>query len=239
MHNADESKKWDVYYDASPENLDWGQTEPQSVLGRIFMQVLASLKLGEAHVLDIGCGNGRNSRLLDFISGMKIRYQGIDFSASAIAYCRRKFGWDKNRVFQRADVTEPLSVSWTESFDLAFDFGCFHAIAPAKRERYVKNVATVIRPGGMLLLGGWFSSKMDSKQVYFKGGNGNLDEWAISEDTIRKEFCGAFDAVSFVLDTKEIKLNEGFLYALLKRKTGPRGLVVWAWSANPWVARHE
>jgi SAM-dependent methyltransferase len=38
------------------------------------------------------------------------------------------------------------------SFDLVYDSGCFHHIAPHRRDAYVQWVATALRPGGTFAL---------------------------------------------------------------------------------------
>ena len=37
-------------------------------------------------------------------------------------------------------------------FDLIFDRGCFHVLAPERREEYVSTVAGLMKPGGYLFL---------------------------------------------------------------------------------------
>jgi SAM-dependent methyltransferase len=217
MRVLSQAERWDFYYDLSPEDLLWGATGPQCILKEIILRLLTSTGKAELNVLDVGCGNGRNSTLFDSVTNLTINYRGIDFSRSAISYCRNKFGHDKTKKFDTFDITEPSGFGHTRAFDLAFDFGCFHAIPPPKRSLYVRNVASAIAEGGFFLLAGWHSRKDNLHDVYYRA-YGDLEEWAINETCIKTEFSGYFDIVFFHLDSKEIVINEGFIYALLKKK---------------------
>jgi ubiquinone/menaquinone biosynthesis C-methylase UbiE len=99
-------------------------------------------------VLDAGCGTGDNAL---FFANRGHRVTGIDFLAEPIARARQKA------------IQQGLSVSFLvmdalalnslpEVFDHAIDCGLFHVFSDEDRRRYVAGLATVVKPGGLLLL---------------------------------------------------------------------------------------
>ncbi|NKI95950.1 class I SAM-dependent methyltransferase [Rhizobacter sp. SG703] len=112
--------------------------------------------------LDIGCGNGRNAR---FLAARGFDVDGVDYAQAAIDWATQRAAelgvavrWHCRSVF---DLDLPVG-----GFDLAYDSGCFHHLAPHRRHTYVKRVREALRPGG------WFGL------VCFRpeGGSGLTDE---------------------------------------------------------------
>ena len=99
---------------------------------------------GPARALDLGCGHGRHARHL---ARHGYTVTGVDYAPAAIAWARdasRGSGlaidWQCRSVFD-------LDLA-AGQFDLVYDSGCFHHIAPHRRPGYVQRVATLLRPGG-------------------------------------------------------------------------------------------
>jgi cyclopropane fatty-acyl-phospholipid synthase-like methyltransferase len=100
--------------------------------------------LAGARVLDIGCGNGRNSR---WFGERHANVEGIDISAPLLDLVR--------------DDRMPPGVALTSvdvlrgslpagQFDVVYDSGCFHHIPPHRRATYLDRVLPLIAPGGVL-----------------------------------------------------------------------------------------
>jgi SAM-dependent methyltransferase len=94
--------------------------------------------------LDIGCGNARNSVFL-----AKIGYSvtAIDYSSSAIAWAR------ENVAESMVDVTLEEGSIFDQAqsvarFDFVYDSGCFHHIAPHRRQHYIDTVCAKLKPRG-------------------------------------------------------------------------------------------
>ena len=99
-------------------------------------------------ILDAGCGTGDNA--LYFASGGH-RVTGINFLAEPIARAKRKAaerGLSVNFLVMDALALKELP----EVFDSAIDCGLFHVFGDDDRRRYVEGLATVVKPGGRLLL---------------------------------------------------------------------------------------
>ena len=92
--------------------------------------------------LDVGCGLGRNSR---WLARQGLAVTGIDIAPGALA---------------RAATTEPaVPVTYRDvdvlrepvpgaPFDLVYDSGCFHHLAPHRRISYLAALDRLVAPGG-------------------------------------------------------------------------------------------
>jgi SAM-dependent methyltransferase len=170
--------------------------------------------------LDIGCGHGRNAV---YLARHGFIVDAIDYSAAAIAWARERAAAAGVQVgFTQASVFDvPLAHA---SYDLVYDSGCFHHIAPHRRAQYVDLVARALRPGGFFGLtcfrpeGG---SGYTDAQVYERdslgGGLGYTRErlrelWSTEFDLqllrqMKPESAGQFGA--------------DFLWVMLARKRAP------------------
>lgn len=95
-------------------------------------------------VLELGCGNGRNAVHLARRGGT---VDAVDFSAEALAWAREQAAAAGVEVaFHERSIfdldPEP------GSYDLVYDGGCFHHVAPHRRPQYVDLVRRALAPGG-------------------------------------------------------------------------------------------
>lgn len=99
-------------------------------------------------VLDIGCGNGRLTRLFE---EKEIEYLGIDYSRPLVEIARENF---PNREFRVGDLLD-LDIG-DEKFDAAILVAVLHHIPSVElRLRALQNVNSVLRQGGLLLMTNW------------------------------------------------------------------------------------
>jgi SAM-dependent methyltransferase len=94
--------------------------------------------------LDLGCGFGRNAVHL---ARHGFDVHGVDYSETALAWGREAAQQAGVQVdFVRSDV---FGLQLAEAaYDLVYDGGCFHHIAPHRRAQYVALVVRALRPGG-------------------------------------------------------------------------------------------
>lgn len=97
--------------------------------------------LAGARVLDVGCGNGRNAA---WLAERGARVTGIDIAAGLLDAVRTRMPEGVSLV--PVDVLREELPG--ESFDLVYDSGCFHHLAPHRRITYLQRVMPRIAPGG-------------------------------------------------------------------------------------------
>jgi len=180
-------------------------------------------RLAPGHVLELGCGHGRNAI---FLAGRGCTVDAVDFSAEALGWAAEQAKTAGVTVnFQPGNI---FDVTIAEgSYDLVYDSGCLHHIAPHRRKDYVGLVRRALKPGGRFGLvcfrpeGG---SDLTDQQVYesrsLGGGLG------YSEDRLR----AMWNASPFSVQVLRQMLPQGdqgpnfgldFLWALLAAKDLP------------------
>ncbi|QEN04404.1 methyltransferase domain-containing protein [Thiospirochaeta perfilievii] len=167
-------------------------------------------------VLDIGCGNGRNSEIVERLNELHITYTGIDFSFEAIKYCIKTYNRDKK--FLHLDITQDVN-HISDKFDIIIDSGCFHSIPPNLRESYINTVLKLSKEGTKLIIAAWWRPKeieFSIKPSYFPYLY--LDEWVFNRSDIKKIFNQNFELEKEYVDNNIYKdLKRGFAYFTLSR----------------------
>lgn len=161
---ADRAKRCPFFVDVPDENVvEWYDT------GR----------LTPGRVLELGCGNGRNAV---FLARRGCAVDAVDFSAEALGWAREQAAAAGVEVaFHERSIfdldPEP------GSYDLVYDGGCFHHVAPHRRPQYVELVRRALRPGGHFGLvcfrpegGGGLTDREVYERRTLGGGLGYSDE---------------------------------------------------------------
>jgi 2-polyprenyl-3-methyl-5-hydroxy-6-metoxy-1,4-benzoquinol methylase len=112
-------------------------------------------ELENARVLDVGCGAGRNTR---WFAEQGATVDGIDLAADLL---------DTRRPTMPAAVTltavdvlrDPLPAG---EYDVVYDSGCFHHIAPHRRITYLQRVLPLVRPGGRFGIVAFAAERMET-----------------------------------------------------------------------------
>ncbi|WP_051811506.1 class I SAM-dependent methyltransferase [Kitasatospora sp. MBT63] len=127
----------EVYQD--PYTVPWNFVPLET---DVLRRLLAGTGAG-ARVFDLGCGYGKNARLL---TSLGYRVAGSDISASAVTRARRLLGPQAD--LSAADATR---LPWPDaSFDAALDIGCLHCMPADDRPAAVRELARILTPDGML-----------------------------------------------------------------------------------------
>ena len=103
-------------------------------------------------LLDVGCGNGRISRLL---APVFPRVLGVDLSPAAVELARRESAGEARVAFRVADVTadgagEALAAELGPANVVVR--GVLHVLDPEHQRRAARELATVLGPRGRLVL---------------------------------------------------------------------------------------
>jgi ubiquinone/menaquinone biosynthesis C-methylase UbiE len=117
--------------------------------GRVYQRIvsLAGVRPGDS-VLDVGCSGGYLARKLAAAAGPSGRVAGVDPSAAAIAYARRRAaGTMTFTVGVAQDLPLPDS-----SFDAVTCTLAMHHVPARQRAAAFREMYRVTRPGGRLLV---------------------------------------------------------------------------------------
>ena len=122
---------------------------------------LAGLR-AEQHLLEIGCGIGRNATALHRRFGDSITYLGFDVVGFGIAWCRRHFAWRGSAYrFVRADLHNSfynprgkldaaryVFPCGDAGQDLVLAMSVFTHMGSGAARHYFTEAARVLKPGG-------------------------------------------------------------------------------------------
>jgi len=179
-------------------------------------------RLQPGRVLELGSGHGRNAV---FLAGRGCTVEAVDFSAEAIAWARELAAKaDVEIDFQHRDILD-LDLE-PGAYDLIYDSGCFHHLAPHRRPDYVDLVRRALKPGGHL------------GQVCFRpeGGSGLTSDRQVYEQRTlggglgygENQLRALWDDEPFSIEVLRAMANQDgepsfgadFLWALLVAKAG-------------------
>ena len=206
---------WDKFYSNRSKPIPFFVEVPdENLVSFINTGVLKS-----GRVLDVGCGNGRNSV---FLAQQGFKVDGIDFSASSIDWA--------NQMAEKKDVSVNfIDASFfdydleLDSYDLIYDAGCLHHIKPHRRNQYLSKVSSLLKDDGHFgltcfnLKGGANISDYDVYREYsMRGGLG------FSSEKLESVLNGYFQ-ISEIREMKEIidgsMFGKEFLWtAIMKKK---------------------
>jgi len=108
---------------------------------------LEELGLQGGSALDLGTGPGTQAMQL---ARRGFEVTATDISGTAIRLARGEA--EKQGLTITWEQDDILDTRLARQFDLIFDRGCFHVLAPAQRQEYVRIIRGLLKPGGHLFL---------------------------------------------------------------------------------------
>jgi SAM-dependent methyltransferase len=133
---------WDGLYATGGDGWELGEPAPPLV------DVVERTPPPRGRVAVLGCGRGHDAR---FLARRGYEVVGFDFSTAAVTAARTLAARDGVRVtFEQRDIFA-LGREAAHAFDGVWEYTCFCAIDPRRRDEYVRTVAAIVRPGGWLL----------------------------------------------------------------------------------------
>lgn len=176
---TDPAEWWNEVY-GREANPPWDTGEPQPAL------VDAVERYGlSGRVLDAGCGTGTHALWAVARGHAAV---GVDFSEEGVERAREKAAVQGLDVtFRVADLLDaPGDLG---PFDTVLDSGLFHAFETGERERYARELARLVRGGGLVFLVGF--------------AEGAREDAGPNPFTV-EDVAGAFEEGWEVLETREV-----------------------------------
>lgn len=210
-----EESRWQSFYEDRARPCPFFVLAPDECLS----EWVGRGDLAPGRALDVGCGNARNSI---FLARHGFSVDAVDLSASALRWAREEV--DKAGVGVALHCASIFDFELGAGrYDLVYDGGCFHHMAPHRRGEYVQRIAGALKSGGAFGLvcfapeGG---SGYSDAQVYERqslGGGLGYDE-----ERLRQIFGEAFD-IRLVRRMREQPtggelFGKDFLWTLFARK---------------------
>jgi len=161
---------WDQRF-AAPEYI-FG-TEPNAFLSA----QIERFKRGD-HVLDVACGEGRNSV---WLASLGCDVTGIDISPLALAKARRLADSQGLKIeYKEADIRD---WQWQPARFDAVVCVFIQFAEPSQRTRLFEGIASTLTPGGLLVLQGY-----TPKQLEYKTGGPPQADRMYTEALLRQAF---------------------------------------------------
>lgn len=166
----------ELYRDEAVEGMPWYFPDIDPDLAR----ALDARGLTSGRALDLGTGPATQAFALQ-ARGFNVT--GSDLSSHAIERAKARADQESKHIqFVQDDI---LATRLQGPFDVVFDRGCFHVFAPEQRAQYVRTVAGLVAPSGVLFL------KCFSEQQ-----PGDYGPYRLSPKDIEASFGEAFEIVS-------------------------------------------
>ena len=133
---------WEDLYARGADGWEMGRPAPPLV------DFIESTPPPRGRVAVPGCGRGHDAR---FLARHGYEVTGFDFSPAAVAAAKKLARAEKLDVaFEQRDIFG-LAADSTHAFDGVWEYTCYCAIDPRRRDEYVETLARIVRPGGWLL----------------------------------------------------------------------------------------
>jgi cyclopropane fatty-acyl-phospholipid synthase-like methyltransferase len=133
----------DLYREQEIETMPWFNPELDDDLEK----ALDELGLRSGSALDLGTGPGAQA--------IELARRGFTMTATDISEAAIRLASEKARK-ERLEITwvqdDILDTRLDRQFDLIFDRGLFHVLAPERRQDYVRTVSGLLKTGGYLFL---------------------------------------------------------------------------------------
>lgn len=209
---------WDDFYSNREKKIPFFENKPDENLVSYLTQGL--LKGGSA--LELGCGPGRNAI---YLADNQFHVDAVDLSEESLKWAAErankrnlKINFINQNLFE-LDIKE-------SHYDLVYDSGCFHHIAPHRRDDYIHLLKESLKPGGYFAItcfienGPLGGSDISDWEVYrVKSLQGGL---GFTEEKLKRIFHD-FDCIEIrkMKDVHEDELVfgvEGILTAIFQKR---------------------
>ncbi|HHK5542523.1 MULTISPECIES: class I SAM-dependent methyltransferase [Bacillus cereus group] len=169
---------WDDFYSNREKEIPFFTNKPDENLVSYFEKKL----LNPGKVLELGCSPGRNAI---YFAENGCLVDAVDLSQESIQWATERSKEKNVNVNFIHDNIFDLQME-KGTYDIVYDSGCFHHIAPHRRMSYINLVKKALKPGGYFAItcfvqgGELGGADITDWEVYrlrsLKGGLGFTDE---------------------------------------------------------------
>ena len=154
---------WDQFYADRSRAVPFFAAKPDENL----VSYLDDGLLVPGRALDLGCGPGRNAI---WLAQAGFTVDAIDLSPAAIAWAERACEVGAEVRFHCGSIFSAVPPG---PYDLIYDSGCLHHLAPHRRISYLALLNRILNPGGHFGLAcfasGTMGSELPDEQIYRDG----------------------------------------------------------------------
>lgn len=143
---------WDTTY---LNNTDWGNKYPTDYLDRILPQLKP-----DAKILDLGCGEGRNSL---YLATLGFEVYSMDISKIAIERLNHSRKFNSGTIIH-AWVGDILDFSIERQFDLVIAYGILNSIPVTQWRSVISNIKKHTTPNGYNIIA-FFNEYSDTNSI--------------------------------------------------------------------------
>ncbi len=135
---------WDNFYSDRKKGVPFFVNKPDENLVSYFRNGL----IYSGNVLELGSGPGRNAF---YFAKKGCQVDAVDLSEESIKWAQERMNEGAGQVnFIHANLFDfPIKDG---AYDIVYDSGCFHHIAPHRRKKYLELVHRSLKPGGCFAL---------------------------------------------------------------------------------------
>ncbi|PEA81149.1 class I SAM-dependent methyltransferase [Bacillus pseudomycoides] len=133
---------WDDFYSNREKGVPFFTNKPDENLVNYFEKKL----LNPGKVLELGCGPGRNAI---YFAEKGCLVDAVDLSQESIQWATERAKEKNVNVNINFIYNNIFDLQIEEgTYDIVYDSGCFHHIAPHRRMSYINLVKKALKPGG-------------------------------------------------------------------------------------------
>ena len=133
------------HYDRIMNSISFGKYH------RFIVRAIGDMQIREGeHILDMGCGTGKNAALMAGYIGGKGSITGVDLSPVMEKQFLERHGEDPRMEFIRHRIDIPLELP--KKYDRVLISFVIHGFPHEVRERILQNAYQHLKPGGKLMI---------------------------------------------------------------------------------------
>lgn len=202
-----------IYRTMPLDKIPWNLESPPETL----VQLVESKRLKPCRIIDLGCGAGN---YILYLATKGFEVTGLDISQPAIEIAQKSaLSKGLQCDFIVGNVIE-FDFEIAKPFACAYDWEVLHHVFPEDREKYIRNVSKLLKPGGQ-----YMSVSFSEESPQF-GGKGKFRKTPINTElyfSSEAEMIELFELEFEIEELKTVDITGKFgshkaIYGFMKKK---------------------